>query len=83
MNTTGRPDEGVDDEERLRGSELQGPDRPEAVDHAAYLKKRNPDAELRLDAEKDDDLYTDGLDIQGDDSTLPGTRGGGSAGAKG
>jgi hypothetical protein len=35
-------------------------------------KKRNPDAELRLDDEKDS-LYDDGLDVEDDSETLADT----------
>ena len=61
-------------ERRLRGDDLEGPERKRAVGHMAYEKDRNPDTELRLDGEKDD-LYSDGLDIDEDTDTLAGTRG--------
>lgn len=84
MNTTPDPqdNEATEEDRRLRGSDLEGAERPDSVEHAAYLKTRKPDAELRLEGEKDD-LYDDGLEIEEDDETLAGTRGGGSAGAKG
>ena len=69
-------------ERHLRGAELEGPERDDAVDHEAHLKRRNPDGELRLDGEKDD-LYDDGLDIDETVEPPPGARGGGGAGAKG
>jgi hypothetical protein len=61
-------------ESRLRGAALEGAEQKNAADHTTYEKTRNPDAELRLDGEKDS-LYSDGLDIEEDVDTLAGTRG--------
>jgi hypothetical protein len=62
-------------ERRLRGTELEGAENKNAVDHGAYEKARNPDTELRLDGEEDT-LYDDGLDTGDDDpDTFAGTRG--------
>jgi hypothetical protein len=82
MNEDPRIDTPQDDEQRLRGADLTGAEQDSAADHEAHLKRRRPDAELRLDGETDE-LYQDGLEIDDDDETLAGTRGGGSAGAKG
>jgi hypothetical protein len=66
-------------ETNLRGESLEGSDRQEAADHAAYLKKRNPDKVVRVDGEEDT-LYDDGLEVE--DHTPPmGTRGGDTGGA--
>jgi hypothetical protein len=59
---------------RLRGKDLDGADQKDAVDHVEFAKKRNPDAELHIDDEKDT-LYNDGLDVEDDSETLAGTRG--------
>jgi hypothetical protein len=59
---------------RLRGKDLDGSEQPDAVDHVEFAKKRNPDAELHLDDEKDT-LYNDGLDVEDDSLTLADTRG--------
>jgi hypothetical protein len=40
-------------ENQLRGKNLDGSEQKEAADHTEYAKKRNPDAELHLDDEKD------------------------------
>ncbi len=61
-------------ERRLRGSALEGAEQKEAVNHAAYEKRRNPDTELRLDGEEDS-LYSDGLDVEPEPEPLAGTRG--------
>jgi hypothetical protein len=65
---------GDENDSRLRGRNLDGSDQPEAADHVRFAKKRNPDAELHLDDEKDT-LYSDGLDIEDDSQTLADTRG--------
>ncbi len=62
------------EERRLHGTELEGSEQKDSVDHVEYAKKRNPDAELHLDGEKDT-LYQDGLDIEDDSETLADTRG--------
>jgi hypothetical protein len=62
------------EERRLRGSALEGAEQRDAVNHAAYEKRRNPDTELRVDGEKDS-LYSDGLDIEPEPEPLAGTRG--------
>ena len=49
-------------ENKLRGDALAGSEQKRAADHAAYEKKRNPDAVLRLNGEEDT-LYDDGLDV--------------------
>jgi hypothetical protein len=49
-------------ENNLRGDTLAGSEQKRAADHAAYEKKRNPDAVVRLDGEEDT-LYDDGLDV--------------------
>jgi hypothetical protein len=81
----GNPNEPInpatEDERRLRGSNLDGAEQDEAVDHETHLKRRNPDTELHLDGEKDD-LYSDGIDVDESTDNLAGTRGS-SAGAKG
>jgi hypothetical protein len=59
-------------ENRLRGKNLDGSEQKEAADHTEYAKKRNPDAELHLDDEKDS-LYDDGLDVEDDSETLADT----------
>ncbi|MGO8829715.1 MAG: hypothetical protein ACLQT5_10745 [Steroidobacteraceae bacterium] len=61
-------------ERRLRGNALEGAEQRDAVNHAAYEKRRNPDTELRVDGEKDS-LYNDGLDIEPEPEPLAGTRG--------
>lgn len=60
-------------ETHLRGKELTGSEQQVAVDHVAYDQKRNPDAVVRTDGEKDT-LYDDGLDVDGDGDTLFGTQ---------
>lgn len=75
------PSAADDDELRLRGAELEGPDREDAVDHVSYLQRRNPDTELRLDGERDD-LREDGLELDDSAGALAGTSVG-TAGAKG
>ena len=68
-----RPD--AASEGKLRGRGVKGSEQKSAVDHTAYEERRNPDAELHLDDEKDD-LYDDGLDVEDDlGETLAGTRG--------
>ncbi len=62
------------DEERLRGTKLDGSEQPSAVDHATHAAKRKPDADVHVDGE-DDSLYSDGLDIGDDSETLADTRG--------
>jgi len=61
-------------ETRLRGKDLKGAEQPDAADHEEYLKKRNPDAELRLDGESDA-LYDDGIEVEDDSETLADTHG--------
>jgi hypothetical protein len=61
-------------EAALRGADLKGPERKNAVDHTAYQIERNPDTLLRVDDE-DDSLYTDGLEVEDDSETLADTRG--------
>ncbi len=63
-----------DDDKRLRGENLNGADQVDAVDHVNYAKKRNPDADLHLDGEKDT-LYADGLDVEDESLTLADTKG--------
>jgi hypothetical protein len=65
---------GNSDETRLRGKDLEGSERTAAPDHVKYAKKRNPDAEVQLDDEKDT-LYNDGLDVEDDSLTLADTKG--------
>jgi hypothetical protein len=67
---------------RLRGVALDGAEQKSSVEHAEYEKNRNPDTELRLDGE-DDSLYSDGLDIGGDDESWAGTDGNAPKGIKG
>ena len=62
------------DEDRLRGTKLDGAEQSTAVDHAAHAAKRKPDADVHIDGE-DDSLYSDGLDIGDDSETLADTRG--------
>lgn len=65
----------AESERRLRGTALNGSEQKSAVDHTTYEKRRNPDAELRIDDGKDS-LYNDGLDLDDDSGeTLAGTRG--------
>ena len=59
---------------QLRGEELEGSERVDSVDHTGYAKKRQPDAELHLDGEKDT-LYNDGLEVEDDSLTLANTKG--------
>ena len=59
---------------KLRGPALDGSDQEESVDHVAFAKSRDPDAELHTDDEKDT-LYSDGLDVEDDSETLADTRG--------
>jgi hypothetical protein len=61
-------------ESALRGPNLKGPERKDAVDHTAHEIERNPDTVLRVDDE-DDSLYTDGLEVDDDSETLADTRG--------
>jgi hypothetical protein len=61
-------------ESALRGADLKGPERKNAVDHAAYEIERSPDTVLRVDDE-DDSLYTDGLEVEDDSETPADTRG--------
>ena len=61
-------------EDKLRGKALKGVDQPTSVEHVEYEKKRDPDAELHLDDEEDD-LYSDGLDIDDDEGPPAGTDG--------
>ena len=60
MDTSGRTDE-----DRLRGTALDGSEQKRAVDHEAYARKRNPDGVVRVDNEEDT-LYNDGLEIEDD-----------------
>jgi hypothetical protein len=61
-------------ERKLRGSALRGSEQKASADHTEYEESRNPDTELHLDGEEDN-LYSDGLDIENDSDTLAGTRG--------
>jgi hypothetical protein len=61
-------------ENRLRGRSLEGAELDQAVDHARYAKRRNPDTELRTDGEADS-LYDDGLDVEDDSRPLTGING--------
>lgn len=78
--TSARNDGGPDDaaadsgEDRLRGDALAGSERRRAADHTQYSKKRNPDAVVRLDGEKDT-LYSDGLELDDDTPPLTNTDG--------
>jgi 3'-phosphoadenosine 5'-phosphosulfate sulfotransferase len=69
-------------ESRLRGESLGGAEQKASVEHIAYEKSRQPDAELLLDGE-DDTLYNDGLDIGDDSLPLAGTDGNRPKGIKG
>jgi hypothetical protein len=61
-------------ETTLRGAGIGGADQTQAVDHVAKTKKRNPDAVLRLDGEKDT-LYEDGIEVEDDSESLFDTHG--------
>jgi hypothetical protein len=56
-------------ENKLRGGALRGSERRQAVDHAEYDRKRNPDAVVRVDNEEDT-LYDDGLELEDDTPPL-------------
>jgi hypothetical protein len=68
------PEIEADEESRLRGAALNGPEQRSAVDHSEYQTKRNSDMEVRLDGERDT-LYDDGLDVEDEFDTLSGTAG--------
>ena len=71
MSNTIRPDQSTPPaagENKLRGEQLEGSDRPKSPDHPEYLKRRNPDTTVRVDNERDS-LYSDGLEL--DDDTPP------------
>jgi hypothetical protein len=59
-------------ENQLRGTIVEGSEPSDGADRADHAKKREPDAELRLDDEKDS-LYDDGLEIGDDSETLADT----------
>jgi hypothetical protein len=65
---------GNDKDSRLHGENLTGADQVDAVDHVPYAKKRQPDAELHLDGEKDS-LNADGVDVEDETLTLADTKG--------
>ena len=57
-------------ESKLRGGALSGSSkRRQAVDHAEYSRKQNPDAVVRVDNEEDT-LYDDGLELEDDTPPL-------------
>jgi hypothetical protein len=56
-------------ESKLRGGALSGSERRQAVDHAEYSRKQNPDAVVRVDNEEDT-LYDDGLELEDDTPPL-------------
>jgi hypothetical protein len=66
----------------IRGDAVDGAETKSSVDHTAYEKTRNPDAELHLDGE-DESLYSDGLDVRGDNESWAGTDGDAPKGIKG
>jgi hypothetical protein len=70
----GRTGSGKSGETNLRGKELNGSERRDAPDHAAYDKARNTDSVIRLDDEEDT-LYNDALDLEDDSSPLTGING--------
>ena len=61
-------------ENGLRGRSLEGAELDQAVDHAQYRKRRDPDKELRTDGEPDS-LYDDGLEVEDDSRPLTGVNG--------
>lgn len=61
-------------ESHIRGRDLAGSERDQAVDHLDYAQRRKSDNVVRTDGEKDT-LYEDGLELDDDSDPLTGVNG--------